>query len=126
MSAAPCVPDGQHAFAPVMNRPAVATRLSLATFALNRQPSPRPRRTRFPADAAQLPDKFVQIRAGGQRHHAKTAPASDSTTERHCRPIEPVEPRMANLVKDCVTDGSFPCFRAYVFAAEFPNYIPGE
>src|SRR5258708_15498304 len=43
-------------------------------------------------------------------------PGSDSTTERHCRPIEPVEPRMANLVKDCVTNSSFPCFRGLCFS----------
>jgi hypothetical protein len=30
-------------------------------------------------------------------------PGSDSTTDKHCLPIEPVEPKMANLEKEGVT-----------------------
>ena len=49
------------------------------------------------------PDQFVEVAARSQRHHAQIAPGSASTTDRHCLPIEPVDPKMANFVKAGVT-----------------------
>src|SRR5258708_16364783 len=60
-------------------------------------------------------------------------PGSDSTTARHCRPIDPVEPKMANFVKDCVTNSSSYVLGPYVvgpmysrpcFGPVFCNGVP--
>ena len=42
-----------------------------------------------------LIDQFVEVRSGGQPTNDELIGERFSTTERHWRPMEPVEPRMA-------------------------------
>src|SRR5260370_15844875 len=63
----------------------------------------------------------------------RNGPGSEPTTARHCRPIDPVEPKMANFVKDCVTNSSSYVLGRYVvgpmysrpcFGPVFCNGVP--